>query len=187
MKLRHLFLLLTLGPLAGCAQAEAPTTEEPAAEEEAAAPAEPGRGQVEAEIGDATITVDYGRPALEGRDMLARLPDGEVWRLGKDAATGFTTSTDLSFGDTQVAAGSYTLFVRKVSADEWVLLVNSETGQWGTNYNSEYDVAEIPLEKSETEENVETFTIQVNPTGEGGGELVFEWGTLRLRAAFQVG
>ncbi len=188
MKLRNLLMLLVVGVLLACAQGEQPAGEEsPAGGETAAAPAEnPNRGKVTAEIGGATITVDYGRPALEGRDMLGRLPDGEVWRLGKDAATGFTTSADLAFGDTALPAGAYTLFVRKVTADEWQLLVNSQTGIWGTNHSSESDVAEIPLQKSDPGESVERFTAHVNATGDNSGELVFEWGNLRLQAAFNV-
>ncbi len=187
--MRRLLWILIVGLLAaGCATAEQTAYEEGAEgeEEAAAAVANEKRGQAQAEIAGATISIDYGRPALEGRDMLSRLPDGEVWRLGMDSATGLVTSANLVFGESELAAGSYTLFARKVSAQEWKLLVNSQTGIWGNRHNSEYDVAEIPLETSEAGESVERFTVQVNSTGENTGELVFEWDTLRLRAPFQA-
>lgn len=187
MRKSFIFVLAVLYPaLMACAQPE-PATEEPS--EESASAASQGdarRGTAQAEIAGNAISVDYGRPTLQGRDMLARLPDGEVWRLGMDAATSLSTEADLAFGDVKLPAGSYTMFARKESADVWKLLINSQTGIWGTQYNAESDVAEVPLEKSDLENSVERFTIQVNATGDNSGEFVFQWATLQLTASFSV-
>ncbi len=177
--------------IAACGQTEQPAaeqaeTDEPPATESAPAPGE-RRGQAEAKIGGAEISIDYGRPVLEGRDMLSRLAAGQVWRLGMDRATHFNTSQDLNFGGTAVPAGEYTLFARKNSATDWTLLVNSMTGIWGTAYDGSSDIAEIPLARSQSSDQVERFTAAIEPTGDNGGELVFRWDTLVLRAAFTVG
>src|SRR5580692_9747846 len=74
------------------------------------------RGTASVTIGDAKASVDYGRPALKGRnvqDMLGKLGAGEVWRLGADKSTTFTTTADLDFGGTTVAKGEYSLWARK--------------------------------------------------------------------------
>ena len=47
------------------------------------AAAQNGRGAAELKLHGKAVSVDYGRPALKGRqveDMLGQLPAGEVWR-----------------------------------------------------------------------------------------------------------
>lgn len=174
--------------LLGCGGTENASEEpaEPAADTEPAAAPASDRGTAEAEIGGASISIDYGRPMLKGRDMLSQLPDGQVWRFGMNTSTTLDTSADLAFGETTINAGQYSLWAKKLNAEEWHLVVNSETGIWGTNHNPEHDIAEIPFEKSDLDESVEQFTIAVNSTGDNSGEIVCQWATLQLKAAFTV-
>lgn len=142
------------------------------------------RGTAEGTVGGASVSVEYGRPSLAGRDMLSRVEDGMVWRLGADQSTTLTTSAALEIGDASLAAGSYSLFARK-TADGWVLLVNSATGQWGTEHESAKDVAEVPLSVS-TGESVEQFTISIEEHG-GSQMLHFAWGETTLMASVSAG
>ena len=141
------------------------------------------RGMAEGTVGDASISIDYGRPSLQGRDMLAQVTDGMVWRLGADAATVLTTSHDLDFGGTTIEAGSYSLFAKK-TGDSWALLVNSQTGQWGTEHDASRDIAEIPLMLHGGSPQ-EQFTISIAGSG-GQGMIHFEWGESILMATFQT-
>lgn len=152
----------------------------------AAAPAlaQSPRGTAEGTVGGAMVTVDYGRPSLAGRDMLSRIEDGMVWRLGADQATTLTTSAALEIGGASLAAGSYSLFARK-TADGWMLLVNSATGQWGTEHESAKDVAEVPLSVS-SGDSVEQFTISIEEHG-GSQMLHFAWGETTLMAPVSAG
>lgn len=147
----------------------------------AAAPAlaQSPRGTVEAMVGSASVSIDYGRPSLKGRDMLAQVTDGMVWRLGADQATSLTTSAGISIGDAMLDAGSYTLFARK-SGDDWVLLVNSQTGQWGTEHDASMDVAEVPLTTTSASPT-EQFTITLAAHGDEQ-MLHFVWGETMLMA-----
>ena len=88
------------------------------------------RGGTEAEFGGKKISVDYGRPKLRGRDMLGQASEGMVWRMGTDQATTLSTDAELAFGPVTLGAGRYSLFAKKVGANSWELLVNSETGMW---------------------------------------------------------
>lgn len=149
-----------------------------------AALAQSPRGSVEAMVGSATVSVDYGRPSLKGRDMLAQAADGMVWRLGADQATTLTTSAAIKIGDTNLDAGSYSLFARK-SGDDWVLLVNSQTGQWGTEHDASMDVAEVPL-STMSASPTEQFTITI--ADHGGTQMIhFTWGETMLMAAVAGG
>ncbi len=141
------------------------------------------RGTAEATVGGADISIEYGRPSLQGRDMLGMAGEGTVWRLGADTSTTLTTSADLDFSGVSVAAGSYSLFAEK-TADGWTLLVNSQTGQWGTERDAANDVAEIPMTLG-SGPSAEMFTATVSGDG-SGGELHFQWGETTMSASFTV-
>lgn len=130
------------------------------------------REEVEAEVGAAKVSVEYGRPSLKGRDMLGQATEGMEWRVGADAATTLTTSADLAFGDQSLAAGSYTLKARKGSGDAWTLLLEADGA-----------TTEVPLETSALDESVELFTILVSGEGDAG-RLEMRWGTRALAAGF---
>jgi phosphopantetheinyl transferase (holo-ACP synthase) len=108
-------------------------------------PASP-RDTVLATVGTANIWIDYGRPAKRGREIWGKLvPLDTTWRLGANAATQFRTDKDLEIGGVTIKAGLYTLFLYP-QASQAFLIVNSQTGQWGTDHDGTKDVARIPLE-----------------------------------------
>jgi hypothetical protein len=135
--------------------------------------------------GGATLWIDYGRPAKRGRVVFGTVvPYGEVWRTGANAATQFRTDKTLVFGSTTVPAGFYTLWTIP-SPDGWKLIVNSETGQWGTEHKAAKDLYTIDMKTSTLPQVVERFTISVEPNGQGG-VLNFDWDTTRASAPFTV-
>src|SRR4029453_15710554 len=112
----------------------------------AAAEARTGLQQVSARhtaraaIGAATFSVDYGRPLARGRTLLGNVISYDrVWRTGANAATQFTTSAPIALAGLSLPAGTYTLWtaphVRGVE-----LIVNKQTGQWGTSYSRAQDL-----------------------------------------------
>lgn len=147
----------------------------------------PSRGEAVATINEAEIRIEYGRPQLQGRDLKSQAQEGFVWRLGMNEATTLETSKDLAFGDTVVPAGTYTIFARRMSGDQWNLLVNEETGLWGAfDHDPEKDIAEAPMESRPAEESTETLTIEIDPLEENSGEIVVRWGQDVVAAQFTV-
>ena len=136
-----------------------------------------------ANAGGAALTIDYGRPAKRGRVVFGGIvPYGEVWRTGANAATQFRTDKALDFNGTVLPAGFYTLWTMP-TATGWKLIVNSETGQWGTAHKAAKDLFSIDMKLSALPQVVERFTISVdsNPTG---GVLNLDWDTTRASVAF---
>jgi hypothetical protein len=104
------------------------------------------RDTVRANVGGAEIMIDYGRPAKRGREIWGKLvPYDTTWRLGANAATQFRTDKDLDIGGVHVPAGFYTLWLLPTETRSW-LIVNKQTGQWGTAHDRSQDIARIPLQ-----------------------------------------
>jgi len=143
----------------------------------------PARGKAEMKAGAGSITIDYGRPSLKGRDMLSQLQEGAFWRMGMNQATVLKTPVDLSFGSTKIAKGDYSLWLKK-TGDAFQLVFNSQTGQWGTQHDTSKDVASVDMKKTPLSSPVETLTIELTPSA-NGGSLDLSWGAMKLSAPFQ--
>lgn len=149
------------------------------------APASP-RDTAKATVAGAQVLVDYGRPSKRGRDIYGGLvPWGAVWRAGANEATHFTTSKALQFGSTAVPAGKYTLYVYPDQGGRWLLIINKQTGQWGTVYDAKQDLARIPLTVEQTPAVVEQMEISITPSA-SGGEVALLWDRTKAKAAFTV-
>lgn len=151
-----------------------------------AVPAQEGqdqRGKAELKSPHGTISLDYGRPALKGRDMLAKLKVGEFWRLGKNEVTLISTPADLVFGTKQLPKGTYSLWLRRTASDKFELFFNRQTTGHGMNHDAAKDVASVPMTRGALQIPVELLTIQLMPAPKGGA-LTVEWGNSRLNADF---
>ena len=130
--------------------------------------------QVDWMIDDANITISYGRPYLRERVVGESVEPmaSMVWRLGADEATTLVTDKDLMIRDAHVPAGEYTLWAAHMN-DEFHLIVNSQTGQWGTQYDASHDVAHIAMDVEDLDPPADQLTLSV--TSEMFG---FEWGQM---------
>ncbi|MEK6609659.1 MAG: DUF2911 domain-containing protein [Gemmatimonadota bacterium] len=144
------------------------------------------RDTVRATVAGASLWIDYGRPAKRGRVLFGStiVPWGEVWRTGANAATQFRTDRDLELGGVRLPAGFYTLWTIP-SQSGWKLLINSETGQWGTNHHANRDVFQLDMRVATLPQPVERFTIAVAPDGQGG-VLKLQWDATEASIPFTV-
>jgi hypothetical protein len=125
------------------------------------------------------INIDYSRPSAKGRKIYGELvPYGEVWRTGANEATTFVTEKDIDVGGTKVPAGSYTLYSLPSEAG-WKLIINKQTGQWGTKYDQAQDLARIDLKKESLSAPVEQFTISFEPARGNATVLRLDWENTR--------
>lgn len=138
---------------------------------------------VSATIDGAQIKVVYGRPYTkdpksgEMRKIWGGLvPFGKVWRMGADEATLLTTDKDLTIGETKIPAGSYSLYLLPEESGSAKLLVNKQTGQWGTKHDEAQDLAKIEMKKGPLKKAVDQFTIELDKgAGDNGGMLRLQW------------
>ena len=93
-----------------------------------------------ATIGGKAISITYSSPRVNGREgklfgkdgQLGKDPTYPVWRAGANNATKLHVDGDIRIGDVAVPKGDYTLYDDVADPDNWTLVVNKQTGQWGT-------------------------------------------------------
>ncbi|HUP49954.1 MAG TPA: DUF2911 domain-containing protein [Thermoanaerobaculia bacterium] len=131
--------------------------------------------KAEASIAGKKLTVDYNAPSKRGRVIMGELvPYGKVWRTGANSATTLSTEADLTIGGLNVPAGTYTLFTIP-GEKEWTLIVNKQTGQWGTRYDQSQDLGRVKMTVNPVKETVETFVIDIKPGSGNEGVLRMRW------------
>jgi hypothetical protein len=136
---------------------------------------------VKANIDGNDITVVYGRPYSkdpktgEKRKIWGSLVAfDKVWRLGADEATLLTTAKPIDLGGKQIPAGTYSLFMlpRDNGAS---LIVNKQTGQWGTKYDEKSDLERVEMKMDEAATPVDQLTIAIDKSSSGGGTFKVMW------------
>jgi hypothetical protein len=140
------------------------------------------RDTARATIGKASMWIDYSRPLARGRTLLGDvIVYGEVWRTGANAATQFSTSAPITLAGMNLAPGKYTLWTVP-TATGVQLIVNKQSGQWGTEYDYSKDVGHSPMTTATNATPVEEFTISIVPVDANHGKLMMEWGPFRWTA-----
>lgn len=136
-----------------------------------------------ATIGGDEITVSYSSPGVKGREgkiftkdgLISHNPHYPVWRAGANAATTLETSGDIMIGNLHVPKGTYTLFVDIANADQWTLIVNKKTGEWGLAYDASQDLGKVPMHMSKPPAMVENLKYTLTDQGGGKGTVTLAW------------
>jgi len=136
-----------------------------------------------ATIGGKAITITYNSPGVKGRAGRIFTKDGQlskdstypVWRAGANPATALHTDGDLDLGGLTVPTGDYTLYVDISNPDNWILVVNKQTKQWGTKYDKTMDLGRVKMTMSTPSALVENLKYTLVDNGGGKGSLTLAW------------
>ena len=123
-----------------------------------------------------SVTIDYCAPSMRGRKIFgAIVPYDHWWRTGANTSTTLKTETDLRIGTLTVPAGTYSIYSLP-SSGAWKLIVNKQTGQWGTKYDPSQDLGRVAMLKGPAPGSpVETFKITFENTTGNKTELHLIW------------
>ena len=127
------------------------------------------------------VMIDYGQPFARGRAVEGGLiPSGQVWRTGANSSTAFSTDVPLKIGALTVPKGVYTLYSIWSPSAGMQLIVNKQTGQWGTEYNPAMDLGRVPMTAKALGDVRDAFVITLEPstatTGPASAVLHLTWG-----------
>ena len=134
-------------------------------------------------IGGNAITITYSSPRVRGREGKLFGKDGRigqdgtypVWRAGANAATAFHADATLDLGGLAVPSGDYTLFVNLADPNNWELIINKQTGQWGLSHDQAQDLGRVKMTMSKPSTMVENLKYTLSDEGGNQGKLTLEW------------
>lgn len=125
-------------------------------------------------IGGQLVVVTYSSPRRRNRIILGNVvPFGQVWRTGANAATQLFIDTRLDIGGKPIPAGVYSLWTVPKPDGRVSLIINSQHGQWGTDYDKSRDIAELPMQVSSVSSPQDNFGIAL--LGGRTGALRMSW------------
>ena len=133
------------------------------------------------------VVIDYGRPSVRERTVWGGtlVPFDSVWRAGANDATHLFTTRTLTMGSLTLAPGMYTLWVQHTRAGTY-LIVNKQTGQWGTQYDPLQDLGRVPMVMAATPSHVEEFTVAVRALAANRGVIEMSWDAQMASVPFTV-
>ena len=122
------------------------------------------------------LKIDYSQPAVKGRTIGKDIaPYGKVWRTGANEATTISLDRDVRIEGKELKAGTYTLFTIP-GEDEWTIIFNKKTGQWGTQYDESEDALRVQVKPAKAPSFSERMTFSHN-----NGAVHLHWGDTLVR------
>ena len=137
-------------------------------------------------INGKTITIHYNSPRVKGREGHIFTPGGliqtthksyPVWRGGANTATTLILTLNITIGDLNVPAGSYTTFIDISNPEQWMFIVSKKTGEWGLAYDPTQDLGRTRITMAKPPALVEDLLYTLTDDGGGKGTLTLAWGT----------
>jgi hypothetical protein len=153
-------------------------------------------------IGVTDITITYSRPGVKGRkiwgdapattaaaasstatldDARERAPGapivpyGHVWRTGANEATTFTVTDDVLINGQKLAAGTYSLHTIP-GREEWIVIFNSDAGQWGSfSYDEKKDVLRVKAKPQMVADNQEWLLYSFPAVTPNSAQVLIRW------------
>jgi len=73
------------------------------------------------------------------------------------------------------ASAFYTLYVNVKNADAWELVINKQTGQWGTKYDQSQDLGRVKMDMKTPPAPIEVLKYTITSTGGNKGIIELAW------------
>ena len=126
-------------------------------------------------IGEAQVTIEYSSPAVKNRKVWGELvPYGKVWRAGANEATTIEFSQNVLIEGRHLAKGKYSLYTIP-GENNWTVIFNKATGQWGTEYEERQDALRVNVKPRKAAKMQERLTYVVAKNG-----ILLRWENLEL-------
>ena len=164
-------------------------------------------------IGVTDVTITYYRPAIKGRTIFADAPPsmetrakgdatldnqnerkpGEpivpynhVWRAGANEATVFQVTDDVLINGQPLKAGTYSLAAIP-GKDEWTIIFNNDSGQWGAfTYDSKKDALRVKAKPQPVQESQELLVYNFDPVTANTATVNLRWEKVNVPFTVEV-
>jgi hypothetical protein len=167
-----------------------------------ALPRESQRQEISQTVGDTKISVVYHRPNVKGRtiwgcqttDVLPRggvtypclVPYGQVWRTGANEATVVEFSNDVTINGQKLPKGRYSLHTIP-GPNEWTIIFNKNSGQWGSySYDAKDDALRVTAKPMESDFH-ETMAIEIENVKANTADVYIRWEKIAVPFTVDIG
>lgn len=124
-------------------------------------------------VNGAHITIKYNSPFVKGRQIYGTdlVPFDKVWRAGADTATRFYTDKDITVEGQKLPAGAYSIYVIASASNDYQVIFNKKTGQWGVNRDGSTtrdaanDALVVKVKARKRDTIAESLVYTINPKG----------------------
>lgn len=150
-------------------------------------PRESQRQNLSQVIGDTTVSIVYHRPNTKARKVWGELvPFGTVWRTGANEATVFEVSGDVKINGQVLPKGKYSLHTIP-AADEWTIIFNKKSDQWGSfTYDAKDDALRVKAKPLKAE-FAETMAFGIENSTMNSAQVVIGWEKVKVPFTVDVG
>ncbi|MEL6254567.1 MAG: DUF2911 domain-containing protein [Bacteroidota bacterium] len=133
--------------------------------------------KIEQAVGLGTVTVEYYRPSMKGRDIFGGLvPFDKIWRTGANQGTQVTFSEDVTVAGKKVPAGTYTLY-SKPGKSSWTVMIYKDTKLGGAvaRYDEAQELTRFMVEPVTMPFKVESMTIMFGDLTDASANMSLIW------------
>jgi hypothetical protein len=166
----------------------------PAAHGQVKTPRQSKMASVSEQIGITTVTINYSRPAVNGREGKIwgdLVPYGFVdyhygtskaapWRAGANENTTIEFSTDVTVEGKPLAAGKYGFFIA-MGRDKATLVFSRDNNAWGSfYYHPAGDALRVDVPVMSTTESIEWLKYEFGAETDSSAVAILEWEKIKI-------
>ncbi len=149
-------------------------------------PAPSPSAKIEQTVGLTNVSIDYSRPSMRGRTIFGGLEAyGKLWRMGANARTKITFSSDVTIDAKELKAGTYAVFATP-SQDYWELVFYTDYNGGGAP--AELDESKVALKINLSTqlltEDVQSFTIDISDVTGTSAKINISWE--KTKVSFEI-
>ncbi|WP_028375958.1 DUF2911 domain-containing protein [Leeuwenhoekiella sp. MAR_2009_132] len=150
-------------------------------------PSASAHAEMEQVVGLTTVTLDYSRPNMRGREVFGNLvPFGKIWRTGANATTKFTIDKPVMIADKELAKGTYSIYTIP-GADMWeVIFYTDDSNPLITEFEDSKIALRTMVEPVEMPISMETFTILIDDVMADSAVMNIIWEDTVVPVKFNV-
>jgi len=151
-------------------------------------PRESQHQEIEQNVGDTKIEIDYHRPNVKGRVIWGELvPYGEVWRAGANENTTIEFSRDVTINGQPLPAGKYG-FHTIPSKDDWVVIFNKVNNEWGSfKYDQKNDALRVTVKPVWSTDSRESLAYEFDNVKADSVVVTLAWEKIRIPFTVNIG
>ncbi len=137
-------------------------------------------------VGVSTVTIDYHRPQVRGRQIWGSLvPFDQVWRAGANENTTISFSDPVQIEGQDLDAGTYGLHMLP-GEKEWQVIFSTNSTSWGSfSYEETEDALRVTVRPQKTNFQ-EVMQYRFDHITSDGGIIVLHWEELEVPFEFDI-